>query len=288
MPIWIAFGLASAVCAAFSGALQKSAVTRLSKRSALLLFKGAAALVFGTFATTLFSHSRDFWIVVLVGAPLNAIASYWALLALEESDLSLVAPLQSLTPLFMFVTGPLILGQSPSVLGCAGVILLVVGTYVICSQPREGGWFAPFKKIWEDRGCRYMVGSAFFSSVGSTIDVIGIRAGDKISWLVAINAMSFVCLLLFLKKGERLSSIDLGLQKGILFIVIAVLISCLGNWMQMLAYEQTLAVYVIALKRCAAVFSVLIGWLLFREPYPARRMVGAVVMAAGVILISNS
>lgn len=56
----------------------------------------------------------------------------------------------------------------------------------------------------------------------------------------------------------------------------------------MTAITLALVAYVISLKRLSTVFGVLWGKLLFKEKDFKDRLIGAVIMAAGVILIALS
>ncbi|NJL34456.1 MAG: hypothetical protein HC893_12080 [Chloroflexaceae bacterium] len=57
---------------------------------------------------------------------------------------------------------------------------------------------------------------------------------------------------------------------------------------QMTALTLTLVAYVISVKRTSTVMSVLWGGLLFKEQHLRERLLGALVMLAGVVIISLS
>ncbi len=57
---------------------------------------------------------------------------------------------------------------------------------------------------------------------------------------------------------------------------------------QMTALSLTLVAYVIAIKRTSAVFSVILGWAIFRERGFKARLLGSSIMLLGVIAIADS
>jgi uncharacterized membrane protein len=55
---------------------------------------------------------------------------------------------------------------------------------------------------------------------------------------------------------------------------------------QFTALEMTVASYVIAIKRAGMVLAVLFGHFFFKEKHLRERLAGALLMTAGVILLS--
>ena len=55
--------------------------------------------------------NSQFWLALLIGGSINAVTALLYIKALKLSDLSLTVPLLALTPLFMLVTSPLIVGE---------------------------------------------------------------------------------------------------------------------------------------------------------------------------------
>ncbi len=53
---------------------------------------------------------NNFWFALSVGASLNAIAYILYLISIKISDLSIIAPVTTFSPLFLLVTSPLIVG----------------------------------------------------------------------------------------------------------------------------------------------------------------------------------
>ena len=54
------------------------------------------------------------------------------------------------------------------------------------------------------------------------------------------------------------------------------------------AFKLTLVPYVISLKRTSIIFSVLIGYLFFREKHFKEAIIGSVIMFVGAVLITLS
>ena len=64
--------------------------------------------------------------------------------AIKRSEISITLPLITLTPLFMLITSPIMIGEFPSLLGLFGILIIVVGTYISNMSEDPKKIFAPF------------------------------------------------------------------------------------------------------------------------------------------------
>lgn len=128
-------------------------------RAAALPITGLLAALTGHFLPE-HSLSPAFWISIIVStcitAPLDT-AVY--LQSLKHGQLSKTAPLLSLYPTVMLVTGALFLGQTPSIAAIIAVLIIVMGVYVL-NTSRGNGNVAP-QHLGQSRyavwaaGCRH-------------------------------------------------------------------------------------------------------------------------------------
>src|SRR5690606_246972 len=95
--------------------------------------------------------------------------------AIKRSELSVTVPLITLTPLFMLLTSPIMIGEFLSALGVLGIVLIVVGTYISNLSPETKNFFAPFVSLVRNQGSRYMLIVAFLWSITANIDKIGVE-----------------------------------------------------------------------------------------------------------------
>ncbi len=93
-----------------------------------------------------------FWPAVFISGFLLTIATLLYIKAIKVSDLSLAVPMLAFTPLFLLITSFLILGEVPKPLGFIGVILIVVGSYVINFKHKKEGYGEPFKNFLKEKG----------------------------------------------------------------------------------------------------------------------------------------
>ncbi len=136
----------------------------------------------------------DFLTALAVSGGINAVTTPLIVWALKRSDLSLMAPLTSVTPLFMIPVAALVLGEAPSVVGGVGVAVIVVGAYLLNVSDRDAGPLAPFAALARDPGARAMLLVAFLYSISGTYDKVGTQASSPLVW--AATLMTTIAILL--------------------------------------------------------------------------------------------
>lgn len=295
--MWIGLSLATAVFIATREALTKLAMDRTDEYRlafGVAVFTGLlllpVALVRG-----LPELSGRFWWALLVSGSVNSLAAVLIPRAVHVSDLSLVSPLQSFTPLFMLLTSPLILAEAPSLAGFTGIVAIVAGAYLL-SPPEPGverSLLAPLAALLSDRGARLMLLVAFLFSVSANVDKVGVLGSDPVFWGVCVSG--FMALATFpwiLRRGlaARQPPPSPGGPAGgkrlwpLLLLIGGAM--ALATVAQMTAITLTMAAYVIAIKRTSVVLGVLAGGFFFREKGLLRRLAGSAVMLVGVGLIT--
>ncbi len=204
---------------------------------------------------------------------------------LALSPLSASLPFLSFTPVFIVVTGYLILGERITPLGFMGILLILSGAYLIYAPEVKRGLLYPFKKIWKEKGSFYLLITAFIYGITSVLGKKGILLSDPVFFASFYFSLLSLLTPLVLKIGFRIRIFDLPLRKTKAFLLVGgtQALMCLFH---MLALSRIETAYMIALKRTSIIFSVLLGWLVFRERYIKFRFIAAILMFLGILIIA--
>jgi len=224
-----------------------------------------------------------FWWALAVSGGVNIVTAILYMRAIRLSDLSLTVPMVSFTPLFLLVTSPLLLGERPGPAGIGGILLIVLGSYLLNLQRKGQGFLAPFRALFSEPGPRLMLLVALLWSITANVDKIGLRHSSPLLWAIAVNsaiACGMVPVILY-RRATRRGRI--GGNPGILMAT--GFCGAMTSLSQMTAISLTLVPHVIAIKRTSTLLSVLWGHFLFGERDIRKRLAGAAVMLAGVLLI---
>lgn len=207
--------------------------------------------------------------------------------AIKRSEISVTLPLITLTPLFMLITSPIMIGEFPSTLGLAGILLIVAGTYIsnISEDPKK--IFAPFVSLVKNQGSRYMLLVAFIWSITANIDKIGVEETSPVFWAFSKDFVILFYLIPILLRKSKKPFLQITNRKWPLLSV--GFFKTTSVLTQMFAIQFILVPYVISIKRASAVFIILYAFLFLNERKNFRnRIIGIIVIMVGLYVIAIS
>ncbi|MCK4358584.1 MAG: DMT family transporter [Candidatus Cloacimonetes bacterium] len=220
-----------------------------------------------------------FWITILILLPLELTAAILYLKAITISPLSLVTPFVAFTPAFLLLTSYIILGETVSMLGAVGILLITIGAYTINFSSKN--FLIPFKKIFKEKGIWLMLIVAFIYSITSNLGKVAMRYSSPSFMAVfytTLLGIVFAFLALVKKQKLKLQKFEFSLG-SIGFFNAIMMIS------HMIAIKYVQVAYMIAVKRTSMLFGVFFGYLFFHEKRIGKRFFSACLMLVGVILI---
>ena len=204
--------------------------------------------------------------------------------ALKISPISATVPFLALTPLPAILIEFLILGNKPTIYGVLGIVIVVIGGYMLNESERQFGFWEPIKAIGREKGSIYSIIAAFVFALGGILDKYGIGIIGAMPyllvWTISCTLIASISLIWGKKSTKIIDKINTG------WILLLGLLSFITNITYNLAAALTNASYALAIKRTSAIFSVIIGWLIFKELKIRDRMLGAIIMVIGVVIIS--
>lgn len=283
--LWLIFALLTALASASQDAWVKGKFgDSVYKMLAYPLLYSLPMLIAAMLLVAIPPLDSVFWWTVIVSLPVNAAGFFLYMRAIQVSPLSLTLPYLSFTPVFMFVTSPLLLGEIPNIWGVLGVCIIVVGSYVLNIDPTAYTLFSPFKALGKEKGALIMLLAALIYSAAAVLGKKAILHSSvmffTLTFFITLNSATLLILVTAGKiRPSQLADRPVhGLVAGFLFFTHLV---CHG-W----AISMTKAVYMISLKRMSILFGVIYGRLFFSERHLGYRLMGAGLMVFGAALIS--
>lgn len=282
--IWALLALLAAITVASSDAVSKHVLKTEDEYLVVLAKFGFAAIFLAPLLllVEIPALGLEFWRTVIILLPLEITATVLYIKAIKVSPLSLTIPFLAFTPVFLVLTGFLILGEFPSRIGLIGIVLVSTGAYILNMDKRKDGLLAPIKAIVKEKGSVLMLGTALIYSVTSALGKKAVLLSSP--WFFAGFYVPFVSIFVLgvvtAKRGRKVMRI----LKDKYFVLIGffIAISAIGHW---LAVSMIDVAYMISVKRTSMVFAVIYGALLFKEKRLKERLVGSIVMVLGVVFI---
>lgn len=283
--LWFILAIATALCVATGDALTKKFFGRFSPYDMAIASSiySLPFLVVYVFFIPIPQLDTVFWWIACILIPLDTFAFYLYMKAIKLSPLSLSIPFLSFTPVFMILTGFIVLGEVPNSWGIIGIGFVVAGSYLLNVTQVKYGYFAPFRAILREPGSILMLVVAFIYSFLAVLGKKAIQHSSPLFFGFFFLAALDITTLIFFPFLEKIRWRDIlkvpvkGLSVGLMLFLHA-LFHCL-------AINMIEAVYMIAVKRMSILFSVVYGWILFKESDISARMLGALFMFAGVVFI---
>jgi drug/metabolite transporter (DMT)-like permease len=200
-----------------------------------------------------------------------------------EGDLNLVYPLaRGAGPMLTFVVAVTVLGQHPAALEVAGVFAVVAGVLLISLGGRAD-------RLAHDRG-----GVVWGLATGATIAAYTLWDNRSVNALHVPPVPYFVVgillqlpfLALLLARRPAPTPLREVWRTAWAPALVVATLSPLAYLFVLRAMQLAPVALVAAARESSIVVGAVFGWLVLREPRPARRLVGAVVVLAGVGLIA--
>lgn len=228
-----------------------------------------------------------FWLWVGAIVPLEILAMLLYIRAIRDYRLADTLPYLAFTPVFVTLTGYLLLGERVSLEGLCGILLVVAGAWLLNHRQASlwawRSWLRPLQHIFEQRGSLTMLGVALFYSLTAVGGKGALRYmppeqfGPFYFLLVGLALIPLLGLASpsALRRIWRrpLPVLGTGGLMGLMLVT------------HFIALQQVEVAYMIAVKRTSLLFGILYGALVFRESGLGGHLLGGLVMLCGVGLI---
>ena len=225
-----------------------------------------------------------FYIAMFLSIPLDIIALLLYMKAIKVSPLSLTLPFLSLTPVFLIGTSYVILGEKPDKSGFIGIILVVIGSYLLNVHTISRGVFEPFKAIAKEQGSVLMIVVAFVFSIGVCFGKIAVQHSNPAFFsVIYIFLLSLFLFIVVSFKSKHFLSKSISRPVPFVFIGMLIAIMIITHLKAISLIEVS---YMISVKRLSILIGVIYGVMFFNETNIKERFLGAAVMVSGIIMVS--
>lgn len=289
---WLALTLLCAFSLASADALIKARLRDYSARELAFVRLTLSGLLV---SPLLLGHSFAnlpiaFWLWVGAIVPLEILAMLLYNRAIRDYPLSQTLPYLAFTPVFVTLTGYLLLDEVVSAQGLLGILLVVAGAWLLnfrlASSRDWHSWLLPLLHIFRHPGSLMMLGVALLYSLtsvggkGAMQYMVPELFGPFYFLLVGLTLIP----LLGLGKATHYQRIW---RKPLPVIGTAALMGVMLI-SHFIALQRVEVAYMIAVKRTSLLFGMLYGAFLFKEPGLTGHLLAGTVMLGGVALIATN
>lgn len=285
---WLPLALICALSLALADTASKKWLGHIPTPTLTLIRSGLPGVVLlpALFWIDLSGLPPAFWAWVLAAMPLEILAMGLYTRAIQDSPLSQTLPYMAFTPVFAILTGWLLLGETVSAGGLAGILLVTAGAWGLNLEhagwhPRT--WLRPFRAMLARRGARLMLMVAAIYAVTAALGkgAVGYMDGAAFGalYFIVLGGCAFLYFALWRPAAAR-GALAAGKAAWLVAGLLAFMVVT-----HFMALAQAGTAYMIAVKRTSVLFGILLGAWVFREDRLTQHLGAALMMVAGVALI---
>ncbi len=288
---WFFIALASAILSALAAIFQKKVLFNLNALEfsfILSVFNLIIALILFP-QMDISKISFDGLIILYFKTILGAIAFLNVMLAIKNLEISSALPLMTLTPAIVVILSFIILGESISGIEFLGMLILLMGTYVLELRKKDN-LIDPIKTLIKTNYHRYIFYALILLSVSSVIDKLIIKDFNLSPFNFVVFQQIFLAInftIIILIKLKNPIEILKKVSKDNLAWIILISVLTIGyRYTQIEAIKLAPVALVLTVKRTSVFFASIIGGKIFKEKYLVKKGIGIILILIGAYILS--
>ncbi len=216
---------------------------------------------------------------VVFGICQNALYLGFNFVAMQWVEASLAAIVASTMPLLVALAGWLVFGERLRPLGYAGLAAGMIGVAIIMGSRVSGG---------VDLTGLLFCGIGVLALTFATLSVRGASSGGNLLMVVGLQMLVGSSLLAVVAVATETWAVTYSLRLGLAFTYTTLVPGLLATWIWFLMVERIGAVRAAAFHFLNPFFGVAIAALLLGESLTHWDVIGALVIAAGILAVQMS
>lgn len=288
--MWVYYSLFFAIFSALGTFLVKNLTKKINYFS--LLYTFLAFNISITFVLLLFlggipKVTPQFYLYIGIAALLDSVAFVSSFWAISKSPISLLSPIASFTPVFTTLIAIFALNEVPAPLKFAGILLVVIGAYLLNVADVKQGILAPFKTLFSHKGVLLFLIANFIWGITPIFQKKAIfETSPQIPLFASVMGMFFGFLFLtpfaFRKAIASLKEV----RKNIKWFMLNGVGTAFSQAAAYAAFALVFVGYAVSIFRLSTLFIIILGGVFLKERRIKERLLGASVMLLGAILLA--
>ncbi len=224
------------------------------------------------------------WPYILCSALVEG--TYYLILtrAYEHGDFSLVYPMaRGTAPAFLALWAILFLGDRPRIGGYIGLVLIILGLIIVGGK---AWWSLRKTSMLSTSAVALALSVALCISVYSAIDGAAVHIVDPLPYTVVVISLSalFFTPVVLVRYGRDRTIAEW--RANWLLLIFAGIFMLLSYMLVLWTYSFAHVSYAGAIREVSVVFGAFMGWRLLGEDFGLFRLVGAILIFAGIVIIA--
>jgi drug/metabolite transporter (DMT)-like permease len=220
------------------------------------------------------------WPYLAASIAIHVLYTVMLMRSYKYGEFSQVYPIaRGTSPLVVTILAMIFVHEQPSPLELAGVLVVAIGMATLT--------FGGGLRVTNRTALIAAVGTGLTIAAYTTVDGVGVRAAHSplgyTGWLMMLQSADMLAISLVIRRRDLLDQPRSLQLRGMLAGALSLLAYGLVLWAQTRGQLAPIA----ALRETSVIFGALIGAVFFKEPFGRRRIIAAVIVAAGILLIAG-
>ncbi len=281
-------GILMALISAFTSSLRESIRKHISSDFSSVeigyMTQVYGAVILAPFASYYFIQSSitftpELILALLLSAGGVLSTTYIYVEAMRISDLSVTEPLRQMTPLIVALLEPVFLATDFSATVLAAALLGAIGSYILVS---DKGFRAPLQNL-KNRGALMAVLVAVIFAVLAIAKRFGSTNIEPLLFTYFTYVIGLIGFWIWKKKKGDSPCIESFMRKDVATMGT---VTAVGAVITIYAFSMISASEVVVIKQTSGIFGILIGRRFFKEEAIIRKLLGALVIITGVLIVT--
>jgi transporter family protein len=284
--MWLIFAICSAVFAGITSILAKcglqnvdSTVATAYRTVVAMLFAWAIVMISGSYVQ-IGTIDTNTWIFLILSGLATGASWLCYFKALQIGNVNKVVPVDKSSTVLGIMLAVIFLGETLTIPGIAGVVLILVGTMLMIEKKDVDGM--------ENKGSSWLffaIGSAVFAALTSILGKVGMEGIDSnlgtAIRTVVVLVMSWIMIYVS-RKQDKMQGIG---RRDMMFIIFSGLATGL-SWMFFFGALQTgPASIVIPIDKLSILVTIAFSYIVFKETLSKKSALGLIGIVAGTLLL---
>jgi len=208
--------------------------------------------------------------------------------AYKHGDLSIVYPVaRGLGLALIPVVGITVLGESVSLVGGLGILLIFLGVVTVGSSSGEGlrVWLRP-KALLADRGVLFAIITGILIATYSTLDKRGVDHVEPVFYMFMLQLGGSIGVYPFLRATYAHSEFIGEIRKRWRIGIVGGILQFSAYGLVLTAFQLSPVSYVGPFRELGIVFGVLMAVLILKESVTRNRAIGAACIGIGAAIVA--
>jgi drug/metabolite transporter (DMT)-like permease len=230
----------------------------------------------------------EVWANMIVCACLAVSSNVLLVAALKSTDLSILGPINAYKSVVSVVLGIFLIGELPTAMGVAGILLILAGSYFIADPDLAHPGANAFVRFFRERGIQLRFAALGLSATEAIFLKKAILLSSPLTTFVlwSILGLPIACAAIaVVLRGHTGDDMRVLRNHWRTYCLLAITTG-LMQLTTVLTFGTLQVGYSLALFQMSTLFSVFLGHRYFRERHIRKRLVGSIVMIAGAVVIA--